>query len=96
MVSYSATSAKSAIAYAFDNEKQYITQHQSLSKYFKDMYNFGIYKHRPPLPTVSYAWDVKTLLDQFRHLAQNNILSDKPEISTEISTITIAASWTLH
>ena len=46
-------------------------EHPQIIKYFK-----GVYNLRPPTP-ITFAWDVKIMLNYFSHKGENDQLSDK-------------------
>ena len=51
---------------------QHIPQHPPVIKYFKESFNL-----RPPLPKVSFVWDVETIFEYFRSLGDNRQITDK-------------------
>ena len=51
---------------------QHIPQHPSVIKYFKGSLNL-----RPPLPKLSFVWDVQIILEYFRSLGDNCQISEK-------------------
>ena len=51
---------------------QQIPQHPSVLKYFKASFNL-----RPPLPKLSFVWDVQIMFEYFRNLGDNSQISDK-------------------
>ena len=59
-------SSKSAVAHALKMKHQHISQHPSVIKYFKGAFNL-----RPPLPKISFVWDVKIMFECFRSLGNN-------------------------
>ena len=65
-------SAKSAVAHALRMKYQHIPQHPSVIKYFKGSFNL-----RPPLPKLSFVWDVEIMFEYFRSLGDNRQISDK-------------------
>ena len=65
-------SAKSAVAHVLKMKYQHISQHPSVIKYFKGSFNL-----RPPLPKISFVWDVQIMFEYFRSLGDNRQISDK-------------------
>ena len=65
-------SAKSAVLHMLDIKCQHISQHRSVKKFFK-----GVFNLRPPLPKISFVWDVQIIFDHFISLGDNKKLSDK-------------------
>ena len=51
---------------------QHISQHPSVIKNFKGSFNL-----RPPLPKISFVWDVQIMSEYFRSLGDNRQISDK-------------------
>ena len=51
---------------------QHISQHPSAIKYFK-----GSFTLKPPLPKISFVWDVQIMFEYFRSLGDNRQISDK-------------------
>ena len=51
---------------------QHISQHPSVIKYFK-----GSFTLKPPLPKISFVWDVQIMFEYFRSLGDNRQISDK-------------------
>ena len=51
---------------------QHIPQHLSVIKYFKGSFNL-----RPPLPKLSFVWDVQIMFEYFRSLGDNRQITDK-------------------
>ena len=47
-------------------------QHPSVIKFFKGSFNL-----RPPLPKLSFVWDVQTMFVYFRSLVDNRWISDE-------------------
>ena len=64
-------SAKSAVAHVLKMKYQHISQHLSVIKYFKGSFNL-----RPPLPKMSFIWDVQIMFEYFRSLGDNRQISD--------------------
>ena len=56
-------SAKSTVAHVLTMKYQHIAQQTSVIKYFKGPCNL-----RPPLPELSFVWDVKIMFAHFRSL----------------------------
>ena len=65
-------SAKSTVAHVLRMKYQHIPQQTSVIKYFKGSFNL-----RPPLPELSFVWDVKITFAHFRSLGDNRQISDK-------------------
>ena len=65
-------SVKSAIAHVLRMKDEHIPQHPSVIKYFKESFNL-----RPPLPKLSFAWDVQIMLEYFRSVGDNRQITDK-------------------
>ena len=65
-------SAKSAVARVLRMRYQHIPQHPSVIKFFKGSFNL-----RPPLPKLSFVWDVQFMFEHFRSLGDNRQISDK-------------------
>ena len=65
-------SAKSAVAHVLKMKYQHISQHPSVIKHFKGSFNL-----RPPLPKISFVWDVQIMFEYFRSLGDNRQISDK-------------------
>ena len=53
-------------------EYQHLNHHWSVEKFFK-----GVFNLRPPLPKLSFVWDVQIMLKHFMQLGDNMQLSDK-------------------
>ena len=51
---------------------QHIPQHPSVIKLFKGSFNL-----RPPLPKLSFVWDVQIMFEYFKSLRGNRQISDK-------------------
>ena len=54
-------SAKSAVAHVLRMKYKHIPQHPSVIKFFKGSFNLT-----PPLPKLSFVWDVKIMFEYFR------------------------------
>ena len=65
-------SAKSPVAHILKMKYLHISQHPSVIKYFKGSFNL-----RPPLPKISFVWDVQIMFEYFRSLGDNRQISDK-------------------
>ena len=65
-------SAKSAVAHVLRMKYQHIPEHLSVTKYFKGSFNL-----RPPLPKLTFVWDVQIMFEYFRSLEDNRQISDK-------------------
>ena len=65
-------SANSAVAHVLKMKYQHICQHPSVIKHFKGSFNL-----RPPLPKISFVWDVQIMFEYFRSLGDNRQISDK-------------------
>ena len=59
-------SRKIAVAHVLRMKYQHIPQHMSVIKYFKGSFNL-----KPPLPKLSFVWDVEIMLEYFRNLGDN-------------------------
>ena len=66
------TSVKCAVAHVLRMKYQHIPQHPSVIKYFKGSFNL-----RPPLPKLSFVWDVQIKFEYFRSLGDTSQISDK-------------------
>ena len=64
--------AKSAVAHVLKMRYQHISQHPLVIKYFKGSFNL-----RPPLPKISFVWDVQIMFEYFRSLGDNRQISGK-------------------
>ena len=65
-------SAKGAVAHVLRIKYQHISQHPSVIKYFKGSFNL-----RPPLPKLSFVWDVQIMFEYFRSLGDNRQITYK-------------------
>ena len=73
-VSYSSiNTARSALSFILPrNDCGSFGQHFLVKKFIR-----GVYNLRAPAPKYSYIWDVSVVLEIFRHLPENNLLSLK-------------------
>ena len=73
-VSYSSiNTARSALSFILPrNDCGSFGQHFLVKKFVR-----GVYNLRTPAPKYSYIWDVSVVLEFFRHLPENNLLSLK-------------------
>ena len=76
-------SAKSAVAHVLRMKYQHILEHLSVIKFFKGSFNL-----RPPLPKLSFVWDVQIMLEYFRSLGDNRQISKKTLITKTPNTVT--------